>query len=97
MMRPRALFSIGMLALLTAPLGGCATSCTGDPRTDSLGCASANLSSGRYDRDTARLAMRAEHQQMRAADARRASYSLERERGSLLRPAAVVPAPMLRS
>lgn len=71
------------IALFVVPLGGCVTRCTGDPRTDSLGCASSNLSSGRYDRDTSRLASYAGSQQARAAEAKRTSAALDQERVGL--------------
>jgi chromosome segregation ATPase len=48
-----------------------------------LGCASSNLSSGRYDRDTARLAARAAKDMDRAESARRTSVSLTRDRSDL--------------
>ena len=76
-------FSVGLLSLASLSLGGCVTSCTGDPRTDSLGCASSNLSSGRYDRDTARLAARAANDMDRADATRRTSASLSRDRADL--------------
>ena len=65
-------------------LGGCVTSCTGDPRTDSLGCASSNLSSGRYAQDTNRLAQYAIAQEDRAVAARRQAAALDREKGTLI-------------
>lgn len=74
--------SVGGMAL--SLLGGCVTSCTGDPRTDSLGCASSNLSSGRYAQDTSRLAQYAVVQEDRAVAARRQAAAIDREKSSLM-------------
>jgi septal ring factor EnvC (AmiA/AmiB activator) len=50
------LMRVGLLAAASFAFAGCQSTCTGDPRTDSLGCASASLRNGGYSRQTAMLA-----------------------------------------
>jgi len=79
----RTILLLGTAAAMQASLSGCVTSCTGDPRTDSLGCAASNLSNGRYERDTQRLAMRADAAQARAASAQREGSALRQQSATL--------------
>jgi capsule polysaccharide export protein KpsE/RkpR len=60
-MKVSAILPLGLI------MSGCvATNCSGDPRFDSLGCASSGLSSGAYHQQTARLQMQAAAQSGRA-------------------------------
>lgn len=76
MRRLLALAVVGACAGLGA---GCASNCTGDARFDSLGCASANLSSGAYERQTDLLAIEGQLRQNRArAESGRAAAAVQR-------------------
>ncbi|MBB3772923.1 DNA repair exonuclease SbcCD ATPase subunit [Angulomicrobium tetraedrale] len=62
--------SFAILTMAASALGGCQTSCTGNPATDDLSCARQGLNSGRYAQDTQAMAITANRQTAIAADAR---------------------------
>lgn len=64
-------------------LGGCATNCTGDPRTDNLACASAGLSSGSYRAQTHALEAQAALSRQRAAAAAAGSRAAQARAAAL--------------
>ena len=77
--RPMSLMHLlGAALLIGATVAGCASSsCTGDPRTDSVACAASNIDSGAYERDTKAMASALADQKRQVAS--------EREKGQQLR------------
>jgi chromosome segregation ATPase len=69
---------LGVALLVGAAVSGCASSsCTGDPRTDSVACAASKIDTGAYERDTNAMASALADQKQQVAS--------EREKGRQLR------------
>jgi chromosome segregation ATPase len=74
----RFIHLLGVVLAIGTTVSGCASSsCTGDPRTDSVACAASKIDSGAYERDTKAMASALADQKQQVAS--------EREKGRQLR------------
>ena len=85
-MKARLLSIVCAAVILASAIGlsGCASTCTGDPRYDDLGCAAGALGSGRYKQQTETLRNEAQSQLANSAAALKKANTAQQQANAAL-------------